>query len=108
NTARNHGASRVPWLSGSATWTYYAISQYVLGVRPEYDGLSIDPCVPSSWDGFTAERIFRGKQFKIKVSNPNRVQKGVVQLRVNGQPVSGFKIGLELMQEHNEVEVVMG
>lgn len=103
-----YGASRLPWLSGSATWTYYAISQYILGIKPEYDGLSIDPCIPSDWEDFTATRLFRGKTLKINVSNPNGAERGVKSLIVNGKEVSGTFISAELLSPETQVEVVMG
>jgi len=103
-----YGASRLPWLSGSATWTYYAISHYILGIKPEYEGISIDPCIPSSWKGYTATRIFRGKTLKIKVSNPDGVERGVQSLKVNGQVLAGTCIPAELLSAETEIEVVMG
>jgi N,N'-diacetylchitobiose phosphorylase len=107
-TSPKHGASRVPWLSGSATWTYFAISQYILGIRPEYDGLRIDPCIPSDWKGFTAKRRFRGKLFEITVENPDHVEKGVASLVVNGEEIEGNLISASIMKEVNVVQVVMG
>ena len=103
-----HGASRVPWLSGSATWTYYAISQYVLGIRPEYDGLMIDPCIPSEWDGFTASRKFRGCTFEIKVDNPNHVEKGVVKLELNDKILDSNFISANKFEKHNKIKIRMG
>ncbi len=103
-----YGASRLPWLSGSATWTYYAISHYILGIKPEYEGISIDPCIPSSWKGYTATRLFRGKTLKIKVSNPDGVERGVQSLKVNGQVLAGTCIPAELLSAETEIEVVMG
>jgi N,N'-diacetylchitobiose phosphorylase len=103
-----HGASRIPWLSGSATWTYYAITQYILGIRPEYDGLLIDPCVPSHWDQFTVKRRFRNKLFHIRVNNPDGIEKGVVEMKVNDRLCDGKLIPTDIMQPENKVEVVMG
>ncbi len=103
-----HGASRIPWLSGSATWTYYAITQYVLGIHPEYSGLRIDPCIPSTWGGFTATRKFRGKHLEIRVDNPNHVEKGVARLEFNGKELPGSLIPVEELQDTNVVHVVMG
>lgn len=103
-----HGASRIPWLSGSATWTYFAIAQNILGIQPEYDGLRFDPCIPSSWDSFTAERVFRGKRFKITVSNPHHVEKGVRELYLNDKKLAGNFIPAPLFSEANTVTVVMG
>ncbi len=102
------GAARVPWLSGSATWTYYAITQYVLGIRPEYDGITIDPCIPEEWKEFTAERTFRGKQISIKVENPNGLQKGVISMELNGNTVEGNTIEFNSLNLENQVKVIMG
>ena len=71
-----YGRARHPWLTGSAGWAYFAATHYILGVRPTYDGLIIDPCIPSSWDGFQMDRIFRGKKIHISVKNPSHIQKG--------------------------------
>ncbi|MFP4547922.1 MAG: GH36-type glycosyl hydrolase domain-containing protein, partial [Fidelibacterota bacterium] len=101
------GASRIPWLSGSATWTYYAITQYILGVRPEYDGLTIDPAISSDWKGFTVSRIFRGKKFKIEVKNTSGAQKGVKELKLNGEIIKGNFIPVNKMQQTNDVIVIM-
>ena len=102
------GASRVPWLSGAATWAYYSASQYILGIQPEYDGLRIDPCIPSDWSGFTVNRTFRGKTFAIEVKNPDKVQKGVHSLTLNGKKLDGNVIPLELAETENSVIVEMG
>jgi len=102
------GASRIPWLSGSATWTYYAITQYVLGLQPEIDGLRVDPCIPASWPGFSVERRFRGKLVRVRVENPNRVQKGVRRVELNGEVVEGNLIPAARMKDTNQVVVTMG
>ena len=102
------GASRLPWLSGSATWSFFAATQYILGIRPEYNGLFIDPCIPSDWKGFKVSRRFRNKLFNISVNNKEGVEKGVIQLILNGKELNGNFISIEDMSDHNEVEVVMG
>ena len=79
----------MPWLSGSATWSFYAATQYILGIQPEYGGLRIDPCIPSAWKEFNVTRVFRGKKLIIHVSNPNSVQKGVKSLILNGKELLG-------------------
>jgi cellobiose phosphorylase len=103
-----HGASRLPWLSGSASWTYYAISQYVLGVQPDYHGIRIDPCVPSEWEEFTVNRTFRGRSLRIKVENPGGAQKGVRKMVLNGAEIPGNFIPISLLELQNEILVVMG
>ncbi|MBV6647970.1 MAG: hypothetical protein KI790_21090, partial [Cyclobacteriaceae bacterium] len=103
------GASRVPWLSGAATWLYYAATQYILGIRPVADGIIIDPAIPSHWDKFEVERRWRGKTLSISVQNPNGVQRGVTQVKVNGETSSINKIPeQQLQQSTNLIEVVMG
>jgi N,N'-diacetylchitobiose phosphorylase len=103
-----HGTSRIPWLSGSAAWTYYAITQYILGVQPEVDGLRIDPCIPSKWKSFTVRRRFRGKLLDILVENPDGVQKGVRQITLNGEALDGNLVPFRKMKEENEVVLRMG
>jgi cellobiose phosphorylase len=103
-----YGASRVPWLTGAASWAYYAATQYILGIRPDYKGLLIDPCIPADWKGFAAVRRFRNKTLNIKVINPNGVQKGVKKITLNGQIIEGSLIGVSKMKKENEVVVEMG
>lgn len=102
------GASRVPWLSGSATWSYYAATQFILGIQPEYDGLRIDPCIPSAWKEFKVTRVFRGKHLTVVVKNPSGVQKGVKKLILNGKEVTGIFIPVGELLADNQVEVQMG
>lgn len=71
-----YGRARHPWLTGSAGWAYYASTHYMLGIRPNYDGLVVDPCIPSDWNEFKATRQFRGATYKITVKNPNHLEKG--------------------------------
>jgi cellobiose phosphorylase len=103
-----HGVSRIPWLSGSAAWTYHAITQYILGVQPEVDGLRIDPCIPAKWKGFTVQRRFRGKVLRIRVENPDGVEKGVKRLTLNGEVLAGSLIPVVMLKDENEVSVFMG
>jgi cellobiose phosphorylase len=103
-----YGNSRLPWLSGSATWSYYIATQYILGIRPDYDALIIDPCIPSSWKDFSVYRVFRGKKINITVKNPDGIQKGVKILEINGKTIKGNQIPVGILNEFNEVRVVMG
>jgi cellobiose phosphorylase len=103
-----YGASRVPWLTGAASWAYYAATQYLLGIRPDYKGLLIDPCIPADWKEFTATRRFRGKMLAIKVTNPAGVQKGVKKITLNGRPLEGNLIPASKMKKQNDVLVEMG
>ena len=80
------GRARHPFMTGSAGWSYYAATRYLLGVRPGFDGLTVDPCIPRQWDGFTVTRVWRGATYHIEVQNPEHVSKGVAALTVDGQP----------------------
>ena len=101
------GASRLPWLSGSATWTYYAITQYLLGIRPEYNGITIDPCIPNHWKEFSANRVFRGMELSIKVQNSKGVEKGVEKIIINGTEINTCFIELSLLKKKNDITVIM-
>ena len=103
-----YGSSRNPWLSGTTTWAYYTAAQYILGIRPEYEALIIDPCIPSDWKGFTAERIFRNKKISIRVDNPEGIQKGVKSIELNGKLLTGNKIPINKLENENQVKVIMG
>ena len=102
------GASRVPWLTGSATWSLVAATQYILGLQPVVEGLKVDPCIPSDWKEFEIKRQFRRKELNINVKNPNAVQKGIKLIVLNGKNIAGNIISFREMQEKNEVEVIMG
>jgi N,N'-diacetylchitobiose phosphorylase len=103
-----YGKSRIPWLSGSATWTYYAITQYILGMRPGYYGITIDPCIPSHWNGFRATRKFRGKTLNLEVRNEKGVEKGIEQMIVNGERLAGKCIPVDKLMQDNTIVVIMG
>jgi N,N'-diacetylchitobiose phosphorylase len=102
------GRARNSWLTGTAAWAFVSMSQYILGVRPDYDGLVVDPSIPAAWDGFTVTRTFRGKEVRIAVTNPRHVQHGVRRITVNGQAVQGTCIPLGLLREVNQGEVELG
>ena len=102
------GLGRNSWLSGTASWTYQAATHYILGVRPEINGLRIDPCVPQKWSGFTVRRQFRGCLYDIQVFNPEGVCKGVVAVKVDGILMEGNLVPLFSDGVSHRVEVVMG
>ena len=81
------GLARNSWLSGTASWMYQTGTQWILGIRADYEGLRIDPCIPSSWDGFKARRKYRGVTYHITVTNPKHICKGVEKVIVNGGQV---------------------
>ena len=106
--AKFHGEAKNSWLTGTAAWTFVNISQYILGVYPTHQGLSIDPCVPSGFGDFTLTRKFREGTYNITVKNPDNVQKGIASLTVDGQKVDGCIIPYVQGKETYNVEVVMG
>lgn len=79
------GEAKNSWLTGTASWNFYTISQYVLGIQPEYDGIKVDPCIPKDWKGFEVTRKFRGATYQIKVENPAGVCKGVKKILIDGK-----------------------
>ena len=106
--AKNFGQGKNSWLTGTAAWNMVAISQYILGVKPEFDGLRVDPSIPSAWDGFTATRQFRGDTYEITIKNPDHVNKGVKKLTVDGAEVEGCIVPVAGDGKTHQVEVVLG
>ncbi len=101
------GEAKNSWLTGTAAWNFFAITQHILGIQPGYDGLIINPCIPKDWDGFKVTRKFRGTTFNIEIQNPNQVSKGIKELWVDGVILEGNKIPLQ-NKKSCEVKVVMG
>ncbi len=106
--APTFGEGKNSWLTGTAAWTFTCISQYILGIQPTLEGLRIDPCIPSSMDGFQADRVFRGVTYHISVENPGHVCKGVVKVTVDGVPVDKDTALPIPDSDSCEVNVVMG
>ena len=102
------GEAKNSWLTGTAAWNFYAITQYILGIRPDYDGLSIDPCIPKEWDGFSFTRKYRGAVYLIRVDNSAHVEKGVKRITVDGKPVDGNLVPAAKNGVEVNVLVVMG
>jgi cellobiose phosphorylase len=102
------GEAKNSWLTGTAAWNYYAITQFILGIRPAYDGLKVDPCIPSEWEGFKVTRKFRGATYEITVKNPRKVMKGVALLTVDDRVITSNIIPLMPAGTTHKVEVVMG
>ncbi|PLV60433.1 GH36-type glycosyl hydrolase domain-containing protein [Thermotoga sp. KOL6] len=106
--APRHGEAKNSWLTGTAAWSFVAITQYILGIRPTYDGLMVDPCIPKDWDGFKVVRKFRGTTYEITVKNPAHVSKGVKEVFVDGEKIEGKILPLFDDGKVHKVEVVMG
>jgi cellobiose phosphorylase len=106
--AARPGEAKNSWLTGTAAWNYYAITQFILGIRPGYDGLEIDPCIPAAWEGFTVSRVFRGATYDIEVRNPRHVSKGVGRISVDGQHVDGNIVPAAASGTRHRVIVELG
>lgn len=105
--ANKPGEGKNSWLTGTAAWNYYAITQYILGIRPDYHHLIIDPCIPREWKGYSVTRKFRGKLFYITVENPRSLSKGVRQLEVDGTIIAGNRIPINEVSEIAKVRAVL-
>ncbi|WP_437285790.1 GH36-type glycosyl hydrolase domain-containing protein [Sorangium sp. So ce406] len=101
------GEAKNAWLTGTAAWTFVSVSQGILGVQPQYDGLKLDPCVPKAWKSFSISRRFRGATYEINVKNSG-VCKGVKKLTVDGKAVEGNVIPLAPAGKTVRVDVEMG
>lgn len=106
--AVRHGEAKNSWLTGTAAWNYVAITQAILGIQADFNGLKVDPCIPSAWDGYEITRVFRGDTYVIRISNPNHVEKGVASIAVDGQPIQGNVIAPAGDGGVHRVEVVLG
>lgn len=107
-SGRDHasfGEAHHPFMTGSGGWSYFSATQYMLGIRPGYRGLEIDPCIPASWDGFKAVRRFRSAVYEIEVQNPQHICKGNSDIFVNGTKVDS--IPCLAPGEHVAITVVM-
>ena len=102
------GRSHVHWLTGTASTVMVGCVEGICGMRPNADGLVISPSIPSSWDGFTIEKNFRGKHLSIRVENPSHVQSGVKSLTLNGKELSGDFVPAAELKDQNEITVVLG
>ena len=108
NGGKNYGQGKNSWLTGTAAWNMVAISQYILGIKPDFDGLMINPSIPSSWDGFKATRLFRGAKYNITIKNPNHVCKGVKSLVVDGKALDGCVVPFVEGKKEVNVEITLG
>jgi cellobiose phosphorylase len=105
--AKRHGEAKNSWLTGTAAWNFVAVSQYILGIIPDYDGLKIDPAIPADWEGYQISRTFRNAVYNIKIENPSHVSKGVKSVTVDGKVIDSNIIPPQNGGVH-EVIVTMG
>jgi cellobiose phosphorylase len=106
--ASRPGEAKNSWLTGTAAWNYHAITEHILGIRPDYDGLAIDPCIPSAWREYRVLRRFRGATFDIHVRNPEGVHKGLRSLTCDGTPLTGNLLTARTPGAVHRVEAVLG
>ena len=102
------GEAKNSWLTGTASWNFYAVTQFMLGIRPEYDGLLIDPCIPNDWTGFKVTRKFRGATYLIEILNPGRRSKGIAEITVDGVSQGSNQIPVFADGKKHDVKVVLG
>ena len=87
--AKRFGEAKNSWLTGTASWNFVAITQFILGIKPDYDGLKVDPSIPAEWDGYEITRQFRGATYNISIKNPSHISTGVAKMIVDGKEVQG-------------------
>ena len=106
--APRFGEAKNSWLTGTAAWTFTNISQYILGIMPTLDGLSINPCIPEDFGDFQIKRKFREGTYYIQIHTTPHVEKGVKSMTVDGTDISGHVVPYEKGKEEYHVEVYMG
>ena len=102
------GEAKNSWLTGTAAWNFYAISQFILGIQPDYNGLALNPCIPKAWDGFSLIRKFRGVTYMINLHNPQHISKGIKSITVDGKSLIGNTLPIFEKGSEHKVEVLMG
>ena len=106
--APNFGQAKNSWLTGTAAWNFYVISNYILGIKPDWEGLKVDPCIPHTWDGYQVSRRFRGATYAIAIENPSHVCRGVKQVTVDGQAIEGNVLPVFADGKTHQVTVTLG
>lgn len=105
---KDFGEGKNSWLTGSACWNFVAAANWILGVRPDYNGLVVDPCIPKKWKGMQIKRKFRGADYYITVRNPQQVSKGIKSITVDGKKIDGKIIPVFDDQGEHHIEIIMG
>lgn len=106
--AKFHGEAKNSWLTGTAAWTFVNVSQHILGIQPEFEGLVVNPCIPGGLKELSITRHFRGSNYHIHITNPDSVEKGIKYLTVDGENIQGNCIPMTDVQKDYQVEVIMG
>lgn len=102
------GRSHVHWLTGTASTVMVGCVEGILGMRPNAEGLVVNPAVPSEWASYTVDKTFRGKRLSMTFNNPNHVESGVASIVLNGEKLDGNLIPASKLKDENEVVVTLG
>lgn len=103
-----YGRARHPFMTGTGGWAYYSATRYILGIRPEFESLVIDPCIPSGWSEFWVVREWRESRYRITIKNPDGVMKGVKQITIDGEVVDKINCAYQKPGKTYDVVVIMG
>ncbi len=106
--APTHGEAKNSWLTGTAAWNFITITQWILGIKPDFNGLTIDPCIPKEWDGYKVIRKYRNNTYNIAIENPQHVSKGVKEVCVDGHIIVGNTLPASSTGHTYQVKVIMG
>lgn len=106
--APKHGEAKNSWLTGTAAWTFVNVSQYILGIQPDFDGLHIDPCIPPELETLKIKRHYRGADIYIDIENPEHVEKGISSFEIDGQESPNSFICPDGTKKEYHVKVLMG
>lgn len=102
------GEAKNSWLTGTAAWNFYAISQYILGIQPDYDGLRVDPCIPREWKEFEVTRKFREAIYQIRITNPSGVSRGIASVTIDGKKQDTNLLPLFEDGKQHLAEIILG
>jgi cellobiose phosphorylase len=105
---QNFGAARQSWLTGTAAWMMKVATQWILGIRPQYHGLLVNPCIPKNWTNFTVTRRFRKAIYEIQVQNPNHVSTGVRDVIVDGKKIESNLLPTFADGKRHVARIIMG
>jgi len=101
------GEAKNSWLTGTAAWTFCAASQHILGIRPEFSGLRVDPCIPADWNEVKVNRKFRNATYHIHIKNPSGLNRGVHEMMVDGKRIPGNVLPVFQDRKIHDVQVVL-
>ena len=106
--AVNFGQAKNSWLTGTAAWNFYVISNFILGIKPDWNGLKVDPCIPKSWNGYKISRRFRGATYDIEIINDKNVSRGVKKVIADGIEIKGNVLPAYADGKVHNIKVCLG